>query len=266
MEKKYPVSVCIVAFNEEKIIGRCLDSVAWADDIVVLDSFSEDATFEICRKFTPRVFKREWEGYRNQKKHAISLAKNDWVLLMDADEVLTDELIREIKDELDAGDSRFDGYYLSRRLRYLGSWIMRGEWYPEYKIRLFKKSKTEIGGMEPHDTMTVQSGKTKRLRGDMLHYSYDNISDQMNTLNKYSSIAAEEMFEKGVRFPFARMIFHPAWRFVQAYFMRKGFMDGIPGFVIAVVNSFYVFLKYAKLWELYLDKRQSSSCGRGPAG
>jgi glycosyltransferase involved in cell wall biosynthesis len=261
MEKKYPVSVCIVAFNEEKYIGACLEALRWADDIIVVDSFSADSTVEICKRYTERVVQREWNGYLDQKKYALGLAKNEWVLLMDADEVLTDAAAGEIQAEL-SGGGRCDGYYLRRRLLYLGRWLRHGEWYPDYKLRLFKKSKAEIGGMEPHDSIRLDSRSVKRLKGEMLHYSYENIADQMKTLNRYSSISAEEMVERGVNVPLLRMLFHPPWRFFLAYFLRKGFLDGIPGFLIASVNSFYVFLKYAKLWELYLDGKGAPDSGR----
>ena len=262
MEKKYPVSVCIVAFNEEKNIGACLEALSWADDVIVVDSFSSDATVQICRQFTPRVIQREWNGYLDQKTYALGLAKHEWVLLMDADEVLTGDAVKEIKAELDREDNTVDGYYIRRKLRYLGRWLRRGEWYPDYKLRLVRKSKSSIGGMEPHDSIRLAGKNVRHLKGEMLHYSYDNIADQMNTLNRYSSISAAEMHDKGVRLPLLRMLFHPAWRFFLVYFGRKGFLDGIPGFVIAVVNSFYVFLKYAKLWELYLGD-ESSAGGEG---
>lgn len=261
MEKKYPVSVCMVAFNEEKHIGDCLKALSWSDDIIVIDSFSDDSTVRICRQFTPRVIQREWKGYRDQKTYALGLAKNEWVLLMDADEILTAEAAEEMLAEIESDDNLVDGYYLRRKLYYLGRWLRHGEWYPDNKLRLFRKSKARIGGMEPHDSIQLESGRVKWLKGEMLHYSYDNIEDQMNTLNRYSSISAAQMFEKGVKFPFARMLFHPGWRFLLAYFLRKGFLDGAPGFVIAAVNSYYVFLKYAKLGELYLEERLSAASG-----
>ena len=261
MEKKYPVSVCIVAFNEEKHIGDCLKALSWADDIIVIDSFSGDSTVRICRQFTPRVVQREWKGYLDQKTYALGLAKNEWVLLMDADEILTGEAVCEILSEIEHDEGIFDGYCLRRKLYYMGRWLRHGEWYPDYKLRLFRESKARIGGMEPHDSIKVESGRVKRLKGEMLHYSYENIEDQMNTLNRYSSISAAQMFERGVKFPFARMIFHPAWRFALAYFLRGGFLDGMPGFVVAWVNSYYVFLKYAKLKELYLDGKNSAGSG-----
>ncbi len=261
MEKKYAVSVCIVAFNEEKNIGACLEALSWADEIIVVDSFSTDSTAAISRQFTPRVIQRAWNGYLDQKKYALGLAKNEWVLLMDADEVLTGEAVSELKAELDRDDGSLDGYYIRRKLYYLGRWIRRGEWYPDYKLRLFRRSKAQIGGMEPHDSILLGSKRVKYLKGEMLHYSYEDIAEQMDTLNRYASISAEEMFEKGVRVPLARMLFHPAWRFLLAYFLRKGFMDGVSGFVLAAVNSFYVFLKYAKLWELYLEDRAPAASG-----
>jgi glycosyltransferase involved in cell wall biosynthesis len=261
-QKRYPVSVCVVCFNEEKYIQDCLKAVSWADDIVVIDSFSTDKTVEIAARFTPRVRQREWKGYLDQKKYAMSLAKNEWVLLMDADEVMTGELAAEIKNELDGGGGGFEGFCFRRKLFYLNRWMKHGEWYPDYKLRLFKKAKAEIGGMEPHDNIQIKSGRIKYLKGEILHYSYENIADQIRTLNKYSSISAKEMFNRRVKAPFLRMLAHPAWRFCQAYILRRGFMDGLPGFIIAATNSFYVFLKYTKLLELY--HKQGRSPGMKP--
>ncbi len=262
-KKKYPVSMCVVSFNEEKHIAACLAAASWVDEIIVVDSFSTDSTLEIARRLATRVFQREWEGYGNQKRYSLGLAKHDWVLFMDADEVMTEELSKEIRKELDKEEILYDGYCVRRKLYYLGRWISRGEWYPDYKLRLFRKSKGSVGGMEPHDSVQLDGGKIKYLKGELLHYSYENIADQMNTLNRYSSISAGAMFKKGVRAPLFRMCVHPSWRFFRAYFLRRGFMDGVPGFAVAAINSFYVFLKYVKLWELYLnDSIDVSSGGR----
>jgi len=251
MEGKLPVSVCIVACNEEKNIGGCLESVSWADEIIVVDSFSADRTVELAKRFTDRVIQRKWSGYLDQKKFAIGLARNEWVLLLDADEQISEKLAGEIRDELTENKGLYNGYCFPRKLYYLGRWIKRGEWYPDYKLRLFRKSAARITGMEPHDSIVLEEGGTKRLGGDILHYSYKDIAAQMTTLNRYSSISAGEMYKAGVKAPLARMFLHPVCRFMTAYIFRRGFMDGVPGMMIAVVNSFYVFLKYAKLWELY---------------
>lgn len=252
---KVPLSVCIVCLNEAHNIADCLGSVSWADDIVVVDSGSQDGTVEIARRYTERVFFRKWEGHIQQKNCALDLAKHEWVLCLDADERVTDELGKEIRGELRrmaAGVARADAFSMPRRVYYLGRWIRWGGWYPDRKVRFFRKSVGRWGGVNPHDHVRVD-GKVAPLRCDLLHFTYRNVEDHISRINSYTSIAAKEKKAKGVRGAFLRMLFHPPARFFRMYFLRLGLLDGKAGFVNAVLASCYVFLKYAKLWEMEIE-------------
>ncbi len=246
--KRPKVSACIVVFNEERNIKRCLESVSWADEIVVVDSFSTDRTVEICSEFTSRVYKREWKGYIDQKRYALEQAGHEWVVFVDADERMSPGLIREVQEEL-AGDSgEWDGYYFPRHVYYLGRWVLHGEWYPDYKLRLFRKRCGSIRGVEPHDRVALE-GRTRRLRSPLWHFTYRSIGDQVDRINDFSSISAEVMEDEGTRFSMLALLGRPAAAFIRGYFLRRGFRDGIPGLIVAFSISFGVFVKYAKLWE-----------------
>ncbi len=253
-----PFSACIIAFNEEENLPDALASVAFADEIVVVDSHSTDSTREIAANFrgrardgrevAPKVIERDWPGHVEQKNFAIDAAAHDWVLCVDADERVSDELRTEIVDVL-AGDSpSADAYSMPRRTFYLGRWIRRGGWYPDRKVRLFRRSRGRWGGVNPHDHV-YSEGKEVQLRGDLLHYSYRDMAQHLRTINFFTDIAADEKLRRGARFAVLRMITHPPAKFFKMYFLQQGFREGVAGFLIAGLGAFYVFLKYAKLWE-----------------
>jgi glycosyltransferase involved in cell wall biosynthesis len=244
------ITACVTAGNEEQNIARCLESVRWADELVVIDSFSTDRTVEISRRYTDRVYRHKWLGYIGQKNLACDMASHEWVLFIDADEEVSPELRDEILKQFDSGASReLCGYEFPRRVFFLGRWILHGDWYPDIKLRLFRRSRGRSGGTEPHDRLIVD-GPVQRLRHCMYHYTYTDIADQVMTLNRFSSITAAGMHETGARPSLFRLLFRPPFRFFRSYFLKRGFLDGIPGLVIAACVSFSVFIKYAKLWEL----------------
>ncbi len=247
------ISAVVVCFNEEKNIERCLKSLLWTDEIVIVDSFSTDRTLDICRKYTDRIYQRRWKGINDQKRYAVSLARNEWVIVIDADEVVTEELKEEIKERLTADKGRYDGYMIKRHTYYLGRWINHCGWYPDYKLRLFKKSKCRFIGEDPHDKISVE-GKVGKLKGEIYHFTYENIADHLRTINSFSDTVAKNMFKKGERFLLLKMLFKPPVKFFETYIYKLGFLDGIPGLIIAVLSSYYVFLKYAKLWEMRNEK------------
>jgi glycosyltransferase involved in cell wall biosynthesis len=244
------ISVCITTGNEEQNIRRCLESVKWADEIVVADSFSTDNTVDICNEYTDLVYRHRWLGYIGQKNLIKDLASGPWILFIDADEEISNELRDEIVEEFSSGRSaEVDGYSFPRMVKYLGRWITHGDWYPDLKLRLFRKEKGECGGKEPHDKITVD-GSIKRLHGHMYHYTYRDIADQLGTLNRFSTITAEGWRNDGKKFSMIDILFRPKYKFFRSYILKKGFLDGFPGLVIAVASAFGVFAKYAKLWEI----------------
>ena len=250
------VSACITAGNEEANIRRCLESVKWADEIIVVDSFSKDRTVDICHEYTDLVYRHRWLGYIGQKNLIKDLAEGPWILFIDADEEISPQLRDEILSELSSDSaSGIAGYEFPRMVWFLGRWIKHGDWYPDIKLRLFRKSKGRCGGSEPHDRTTVD-GVVRRLKNDMYHYTYNSIADQITTLNRFSTITANGQHDEKKTFHVYDLIFRPILRFIRGYLFRLGFLDGLPGLVVATTSAYGVFIKYAKLWE----KRQ----GVGP--
>lgn len=247
-EQKQKVSACIITFNEESNIRDCLESLWWVDEIIIVDSFSTDATLDICACYTGKIFRRKWTNYVDQKSYAASLAKHSWVLSIDADERLSPELIDEIRTELKSPSGPYDGYAVPRHVFYLGRWINHGGWYPDYMLRLFRKDKGKFGGIEPHGKV-ILDGKVKKLKGDLWHFTYKNISQHLMTADRYSKIFAERFAENSVGLLPLNLIFRPVVKFFETYFYKAGILDGLPGFIISAITSFYIFLKYAKIWE-----------------
>ena len=256
-EQKLPVSVSaiIVCFNEEDRIGDCLESVRWCDEIVVVDAFSTDRTPEICRRYTDRFFQHEWMGYREQKAYAHSQASKDWVLLIDSDERVTAELKQEVLNALTAENGQYAGYAVPRLVYYLDRWWRRGGWYPDYDVRLFRRERGFWGGSDPHEKISVD-GPIRRLQHPLHHFSYRNIDDHVQRINRFTSISSKELQKEGGRWRLSDALLRPLGRFFRSYFLKRGFMDGFAGFYVAVTAAVYVFLKYAKLWELELEEKK----------
>ncbi len=242
------ISATVITHNEEKNIGRCLESITWADEIIVVDSLSTDRTVAICRAYTQNIVQRPWPGHVRQKQFALEQATGDWILSLDADERLSPDARQEIAGELSAGSQEIDGYIFPRHSYYLGRWINHGGWYPDYKLRLIRRGRGRWSGVDPHDKLTVE-GKTKTLKAEILHYVYRNLSHQLLTIDSFSDITARQWEEQGARFSAFPLLLKPPAKFLECYLWKKGFLDGLPGFIIAVASSFYIFLKYAKLWE-----------------
>ena len=252
------ISACVTAGNEEQKIRRCLQSLTWCDEIIVVDSFSTDRTVDISREFTERVYQHEWLGYIGQKNLIRGMATHPWVLFLDADEEVSPELRDEILEQLEGGRPSYFGYRFPRTVFYLGKWIRHGEWYPDLKLRLFRKDHGRSAGQEPHDHVLVD-GPVKTLKSSLHHYTYDDIRDHLETVNRFSTITAQEKRLHGDRFRMVDILFRPLFRFLKAYFLKLGFLDGMQGLIIAMVSAYGVFMKYAKLWE------QEFLHGRPPA-
>jgi len=245
------ISAVIITFNEEKNIEKCLQSlIEIADEIIVLDSFSTDKTEEICNKYKVRFEKHFFDGHIEQKNRVIELASNNYVLSLDADEVISDELkisILNVKQNLE-----FDAYFFNRQNFFNSKKIKHGGWYPDKKIRLWNKEKGKWGGENPHDTVILQQNSSKKfLTGDLLHYSFRNINQHINQINNFSEIKAKSAFNKNKKPSYFKIYFKPFFKFVKIYFFKFGFLDGFYGLVIAVNSAHSEFLRQVKLKELY---------------
>jgi len=244
------ISVCIITFNEEKDIKRCLDSVLKiTDDIIVVDSFSTDQTENICKSFPQVTFvQRKWTGYSDQKNYAHSLAKHDWIFSIDADEVIGDELERSI---LKAKEIGLNGVYQCNRItNYCGKWIKNGGWYPDWKLRLFNKNEAKWDGLI-HEEVKHSFSEVKKLSGDLLHYSYHSIHQHVAQFNKFTELTAQKDKERGKKASLIRILTAPLVKFIKDYFIKRGFLDGYYGFVVASLSAFATLLKYIKLKELW---------------
>ncbi len=253
MEK---LSVVIITYNEEKNIGRCIDSVSnVADEIVVLDSLSTDRTKEICLAKGARFFESPFSGYIEQANKALDLALYEWVLCLDADEVLSPVLSASILEE--KSNLLYPGYTMNRCTNYCGRFIRFGSWYPDRKLRLFNRHKARWTGINPHSGVEfISKEKGKWLKGDIFHYSYTSIEEHNLQNERFSSISAKAYFELGKKSNWFKMTINPAWAFVRSYFIRLGFLDGYFGFVIARKIAQLTWLKYKKL---YLLQQQRSA-------
>jgi len=246
------ISAFIVCKNEAASIGRCLESLAWCDEIVVVDSGSSDATLEICASHNCRISHRDWTGYVDQKSYALSLCTQPWILNLDADEEVSPELRAEICAMLESdagGRVNEDGFELLRVVFYLGRWWRKGGWHPERRLRLARRERVTWHGEEPHEHARVQ-GSVSRMRGELRHYTYRDISDHVARLNAHSSSAARALHAKGLRAGLVDLLLKPKARFLKFFFLRRGYREGLPGLLVACMEAFYVYLKYFKLWEL----------------
>jgi glycosyltransferase involved in cell wall biosynthesis len=249
MENARPkISATVRTYNEEKNIEACLKSLAWADEIIVVDSGSTDDTVAIARRFTDRVVIQDWLGHVGQSQFATDQASNKWVLHLDADERVTPELRDELL-ALKLGDSPYDAYEMPRRHFFMKRWIGHSAWYPDYKIRLFRKDLCRWGGYAPHDEVKVK-GRKKKLKNAVVHYIYRDTAHFSDTKNRYSSLTAEDHFRHGRRARIADFTLRPLYAFLYRYLFRLGVADGVAGFVISVMEAQAVFLKYVKLYEL----------------
>jgi glycosyltransferase involved in cell wall biosynthesis len=242
------VSVTVITRNEAADISDALTSVAWADEIVVVDSESTDETVALARQHTDRVIVRAWPGYIDQKNYAASVASHDWILSLDADERVTPELATEIRSTM-AATPRAAAFRIPRVTWHLGRWIRTTDWYPDDQLRLYDRRSAEWTGRYVHEAVRVR-GEIGRLRGELQHYAFRDIADHLDTIDRYTTYAARQMHEAGVHAGLLQIAGHPPFAFLRNYFAHGGIRDGVPGFVISALNSYYVFLKFAKLWEL----------------
>lgn len=255
------LSVVVITFNEEKNIGRCLQSVKEvADDIVVVDSYSTDRTGQICSEHGARFIQHTFFSHIDQKNWAISQAKYHFILSLDADECLSDQLknsILKVKKNW-----KYDGYYFNRLTNYCGKWIRHTTWYPSRKLRLWDATKGQWGGINPHDKFVLNPGmRKKHLKGDILHYSYYAVEEHYEQLERFSTILANSYFKMGVKTNLLKRCLHTSWRFFNDYIFRLGILDGRYGFLISKLGAREVMLKYLKLRNLYMEAKKNKDTG-----
>ena len=247
------ISATVITFNEEANIAGALESLGWADEIVVVDSGSTDATPEICRRYGAAHYSRAWTGYVDQKNFAVEKATNDWIFSLDADERVSPALKQEIAGLL-SSDPPNTGYRIPRVACFMGRWIRHGDWYPDYQLRLFDRRHGRWQGGRVHESVRLDR-EPGFLNGEIHHYTYRDLSAYLRRLESYSTLAAADYRERGKVSTPLRMLLNPTATFIKAYLMKRGFLDGTPGFVVAVMGAVSVFFKYAKLYELQGQRR-----------
>lgn len=249
------ISAVVRTFNEESNIRECLESLTWADELIVVDSCSTDRTVEIAREFTEKVIIRPWMGHIAQSQFTTDQAANTWVLHVDADERITPELRGEIL-ALDLANSTYDAFDVPRRHWFMRRWINHSGWYPDRNIRLYRQDRCRWGGYAPHDKVQVSPGRLASLKGDLLHYIYRDMAHFAATKNTYSTLTALDHDRSGRRATVVHFTLRPLYTFFDRYLVRLGILDGLPGFVISVMESHCVFLKYIKLYEMQRKLRR----------
>jgi (heptosyl)LPS beta-1,4-glucosyltransferase len=257
------LTVTVITRNEAANLEGALESVKWADEIVVVDSRSSDETVEIARRHATRVETHDWQGYSAQRNYAAEIASNDWILAIDADERVPPALASEIQQIMGKGPTA-SGYRMPRVSHYLCRWIKGTDWYPDYQLRLYDRRVGRFNGKRVHESVELSEGKPGTLRHDLQHYPYRDISDHVTSIDHYTTLAAEEWFATGRRTNPLDVVFHPPAAFFRNYIVRGGFRDGTAGFLISVLNSYYVFLKILKLWELQCGLHQLEGSPSSP--
>ena len=238
------ISATIITCNEERNIARCIESLRCCDEILVVDSGSTDRTVEIAQKLNARVVDSPWQGYAKQKNLAAAQAANDWILSLDADEVLSEALEAEIW-QLRKKGPEYDAYTMPRMAQYLGRWILHSGWYPDRKVRLYDRRKATWVGEFVHESVKV-SGTVGEMKSNILHYTCESLSEHVRSVDHYTTLAAQEVASRGYHVGWPRLIFEPGFTFVRTYFFELGFLDGLEGLMIANMAAMYTFLKYAK--------------------
>lgn len=244
------ISAVIIAHNEEKRLEGALKSLAGvASEIVVVDCFSADDTIKIAKKYTDRVFERAWTNFADQKNFADSKASHAWILSLDADERVSPELRDELS-ELKKTEPECSSFSIPRQVFYLGRWIRHSGWYPDRKLRLFRKDQARWEGDYVHEKLVVE-GKTEKLKGSIHHFTYRNIAEHLARINKFSDLGAQKLYAQKKKCRWYHLLFLPFFRFIRAYIWKRGFMDGFAGLVISVLTGYAVFARYAKLKEIW---------------
>jgi glycosyltransferase involved in cell wall biosynthesis len=256
------LTVTVITHNEAPHLAAALESVSWADEIVVIDSHSTDDTVAVAERQATLVEVRDWAGYGPQKNYAATRASHNWILSIDADERVTPALADEIRALMRAGPDA-QGYRMSRVTHYLGRWIRSTDWYPDYHVRLYDRRAARWGEQKVHESIDVQ-GQVGRLRGELLHYPYRDMSEHLAKIDRYTTLVAEQWASEGRRASALQTLVYPRLAFFRNFILRRGFRDGGTGLVVSMLNSYYVFLKYAKLLELQRAAGSPTSSAEHP--
>jgi glycosyltransferase involved in cell wall biosynthesis len=248
------LSVIVLTLNEERNIGDCLESVRWADEIILADSGSTDRTVEIARGYTERILTIAWTGYGAARNTAIAASTGDWILWLDADERVGPELAAEVRSIVNDAACPYDGFLVARRAYFLGKWIKHSGWYPSRVLRLFRRGKGIFTETRVHERLEL-AGPAGRTQHDILHFTDPDLQHYLTKFNRYTTLAAGDLEAAGRRPAVADLLVRPPFLFFKMYVLRRGFLDGLHGLVLAVLSSAYVFVKYAKLWERSLGER-----------
>jgi glycosyltransferase involved in cell wall biosynthesis len=248
------LSVIIIAKNAEKKLNKCLNSLSFSNEIIVLDSGSSDRTKEICRQFTTLVFETDWQGFGVQKNRALEKATGEWILSIDTDEEITEELALEIQTAI--REEKHTAFYMPRLSNYCGKWMKHGGWYPDYVLRLWKRGMAHFTNDLIHEKVVVKKGEIGYLKQPLLHYAYDDLNSVLNKVNSYSMIGAQMAFEKGKKSSLSKAILHGLATFIKSYIFKLGFLDGREGFILAVSNAEGCYYRYLKLFYLNQTKEQ----------
>ncbi len=238
------ISATIITFNEERNVARVIESLRCCDEVVVVDSGSSDRTVEIATKLGARVIETNWRGYAGQKNFAAERAENDWILSLDADESLSEALEADIW-QLKKNGPRFEAYSMPRLAQYLGRWILHSGWYPDRKVRLYDRRRARWAGDFVHESVQVD-GSIGHINSNVLHFTCDSLSEHLRTMDRYTTLAAEEIVARGRQVGWSDLLLDPAWTFTRSYVVKRGFLDGSEGLAIAWMAALYSFLKYAK--------------------
>jgi glycosyltransferase involved in cell wall biosynthesis len=251
------VSAIIITKNEEKNLPRCLESLKWANEIIVLDSGSTDNTLEIAKSYNAKIFSEEWKGYTQQKNSAVAKTQSDWIVSLDADEEFSEDAQNDIQSILKNNHTKIEGYAFRRKVFYLGKWICHGDWYPDYVVRLWKRNSGQYEGGRVHESVQIK-GQVEYLKSEILHYTYKDITDQKARMEKYAKLWAQDQFDRKRSFRFLDLLLRPPARFLRAILLKSGWMDGWRGWFIAWMCAKEVKLKYQNLKTLWKNADQNT--------
>lgn len=247
------LSVTVITKNEAANIRQCLESVSWADEIIVVDGGSTDGTANICREYTDKVFHQDWLGFGPQKNRALDHATGEWILSLDADERVTPQLRKEIERAM--AQDRFDAYVMPRLSQYCGRFMRHGGWWPDHVLRLFKRGKARFSDVRVHEQVET-SGAVGTLASPLLHHSFSNFEQVLHKVNQYSTEGAQMLAARGKQASLFQAVLHGLWAFCRTYVLRRGFLDGRHGFLLAVSNAEGTYYRYVKLWYLQQPSEQ----------